>query len=125
MKQTVTESMFIDSFTGGYKDNFSYEGRKALFEWLEELDDSCGIETELDPIALCCEYTEYDSIEDFRSEYEDFPDTCPYCAEGVIESAGWTCPDCEQSLHKYPDIESIREETTVIEFDSGIIIQDF
>ena len=49
MKQTVTESMFIDSFCGGYKDNFSYEGKKALYEYLTQLEDDCGIELELDP----------------------------------------------------------------------------
>ena len=64
MKQTVTESMFIDSFTGGYKDNFSYEGKKALFEWLEIYEEGCDTEFELDPIACCCEYTEYASLDD-------------------------------------------------------------
>ena len=52
MKQTVTESMFIDSFCGGYKDNFSYEGKKALFEYLEQFEDDCGTEIELDPEHL-------------------------------------------------------------------------
>jgi len=133
MKQTVTENMFIDSFTGGYKDNFSYEGKKALFEWLEQYEDDCDTELELDPIALCCEFTEFASIEEFQSDrYDEFPDTCQWCGEGVIETGksieegGWNCPDCGQSLHKYPDIESIQEETQVIEFGNcSFIIQDF
>jgi hypothetical protein len=72
MKQTVTESMFIDSFMGGYKDNFSYEGKKALFEYLEMLEDSCDEhEMELDPIAFCCEYSEYQSLSELNDEYSE------------------------------------------------------
>jgi hypothetical protein len=69
MKQTVTESMFIDSFCGGYKDNFSYEGKKALFEYLEDIENCSGVEIELDPIAFCCEYTEYKNLDEFNREY--------------------------------------------------------
>jgi hypothetical protein len=70
MKQTVTESMFIDSFCGGYKDNFSYEGKKALFEWLDSSEHNCGTdEMELDPIALCCEYTEYHGLCEYLADY--------------------------------------------------------
>jgi len=75
MKQTVTESMFIDSFTGGYKDNFSYEGKKALFNWLEEVEGDDSSEFELDPIALCCEYTEYQSLTELNEEYSEEFDT--------------------------------------------------
>lgn len=58
MKSTVTEFDFINSFTGSYENNFSYEGKIALFEYLEQLEEDCDIEIELDPIAFCCEYSE-------------------------------------------------------------------
>ena len=67
MKQTVTESMFIGSFTGGYSNNFSYEGKKALFAYLEECECD-GNEIELDPIAFCCEYSEYESLQELNNE---------------------------------------------------------
>ena len=56
MKNTVTEYQFIDSFPNSYKDNFSYEGKKALYEYLTQLENDCDMEFELDPIAFCCEY---------------------------------------------------------------------
>jgi hypothetical protein len=38
----------------GRKDQFTYEGLRALFDYMEEADPNA----ELDVIALCCEYSE-------------------------------------------------------------------
>ena len=42
MYDTVNFNQFNDWFTrsSSYKDNFSYEGRKALFDYLEEIENS-------------------------------------------------------------------------------------
>jgi len=77
MKQTISFGQFQDAFYNMDRQNqFSYKGKKALFEYLEEYEDSTGEQIELDVIALCCDYTEYDSLEDFHLEYdaEEFPD---------------------------------------------------
>lgn len=71
MKTTINFNQFSDSFSGGYKDNFSYEGKKALFERLEEYEQETGEEIELDPIALCCEFTEYENLEELQGNYTD------------------------------------------------------
>ncbi len=71
MKQYITFNAFTDAFSDTYKDNFSYEGKKALFEYLEEYEESAGEEIELDTIALCCEYTEYDSLKELQADYTD------------------------------------------------------
>lgn len=42
-----------------------------MFDYLEELDMGCGAESELDPIACCCEFSEYDNIEAFQADYSD------------------------------------------------------
>lgn len=69
MKTSVNFSQFCDAFfTKGRADQFSYEAKRALFEFIEEMDDQCGTETELDVIALCCEYAE-SSIEDLINDY--------------------------------------------------------
>jgi hypothetical protein len=70
MKQTINFSQFCDAFHNmGREDQFSYEGKKALFEYLEQLSDDCGIEIELDVIALCCEYSEYSDLEEIQEDY--------------------------------------------------------
>lgn len=71
MKQTVNEHDFIDAFRiMDRKENFSYEGRKALFNYFEEIEQDCGNEIELDVIAICCEYSE-DSFEDIKANYSN------------------------------------------------------
>ena len=91
MKETVTAYRFRDAFkqSDTYKNNFSYEGLHALFEYFEELEDDIGEEIELDVVAICCGYTEYDSLEDFNA-------------------------DCSSDDKVYM-LDDIREETVVIE----------
>lgn len=96
MKQTVNFSQFVDSFSDQYKDNFSYEGQRALFDYLENLEEDTGTEIELDPIALCCEYSEYKDLKEIQENYTN------------IKS-----------------MEDLKDNTQVVEFDGGIIIQDF
>jgi len=75
MKITLTESEFVNRFLAIRPDNFSREGLRALFEYLEDAERDLGEETEFDPIAICCEWTQYDSATeacaDFRHTEED------------------------------------------------------
>jgi len=102
MKRTITESEFIDAFQGSYADSFSYEGKKALFEYFTELEEDTSFEMELDPIAIHCEYTEYKDFTEFRDDYKDY----------VKE-------------HRIKDLEQLQEHTQVVEYEGGFIIQQF
>ena len=75
MKQTINFHQFCDAFSDTYKGNFSYAGKRALFDYLEEYEDSTGEQIELDTVALCCEYSEYDNAYECMQEYqpEDMP----------------------------------------------------
>ena len=65
MKTTITFSAFCDAFRDmGRNENFSYEGKRALFDFLEEV----APDMELDVIALCCEYYESD-IDSIINDY--------------------------------------------------------
>jgi hypothetical protein len=44
----------------GRKDQFTYEGKRALFDYIEQYEEETGQPVELDVIALCCEYSEDD-----------------------------------------------------------------
>jgi len=57
---------FIDY---GRATQFSNEGLDGLFDHLEDTFDSIGEEYELDVIELCCEYSEYDSVDEYYAEY--------------------------------------------------------
>ena len=69
MYKDINFNDFCDGFPDSYKDNFSYEGKKALFDYLEEYEDGTGEKMEFDPIALCCEYDEYADFEELQGNY--------------------------------------------------------
>jgi hypothetical protein len=102
MYQEITFSMFCDAFARmDRKNNFSYDGLRALYDYLEEYEESTGEKVELDVIALCVEYTEYESFTELKKEYSD------------IET-----------------LDDLRDKTTVIEItpgveDGALIIQQF
>ena len=52
----------------GRPDQFSLNGFKALFDYLNNLSDDIGRPIELDVVALCCDYTE-DSYSNIAKDY--------------------------------------------------------
>ena len=63
MKTIVTQYDFIRAFDDmDRSDNFTIEGRKALYAANSPI-------TTLDVISLCCEFTEYKDLTEFRSDY--------------------------------------------------------
>tara|TARA_A100001391_G_C4905444_1_gene234888 strand:- start:138 stop:440 length:303 start_codon:yes stop_codon:yes gene_type:complete len=75
----VSKSEFRDEFAKmNRKDNFSYEGLGSLYDWLEEYYEEADKPYELDVIELCCDFTEYDNLEEFNKyynrEYENIDD---------------------------------------------------
>ena len=83
MIDTVTQTEFVDTFVKiGREDNFSYWGRIALFEYFEQLEEDMGEQIEFDPIAICCEYSEYESLDElnevYGKEFEDLDEVSDY-----------------------------------------------
>lgn len=74
MIDTVNFSRFVDSFSDTYKNNFSYEGKRALFDYLESLEEDTGEQIELDPVALCCDYQEFENFKEVQDQYSDIKD---------------------------------------------------
>lgn len=110
MKQTINEYQFIQAFRDcGRHEQFSRPGLVALFEYLEQLEQDCGTEIELDPIAICCDFSEHDSAIDCIEDhgYGFRPD--PHSDD-----------EPEEQARGY-----LRENTTLIEYDEGVIIQSF
>ena len=76
MYHTITESEFLDAFRGGngwsdtYKNNFSYPGLLALFQYLESYEDDTGEKLKFDRADIAQRYSEYDNLMEFHSEYD-------------------------------------------------------
>jgi hypothetical protein len=70
IKQTVNRYAFQDAFNSIRPDNFNYAGLNALYDYLEQIGDDIGQDIELDVIAICCDFCQYDSIEEASSVYD-------------------------------------------------------
>jgi len=96
--QEITKSQFIDKFNSVRPDNFSYHGLSVLYDWLVEYYEEAEKGYKLDVIAICCEYSEYESLEEFNKDYD----------------------------RDYESIDDIRDDTTLIPINSeSFIIQQF
>lgn len=116
MKQTISFYDFERAFHDIRPDNFSYSGLKALFDYLEEYEESTDEEIELDVIAICCDYSEYESADEAASNYFEY--------EGMeYDDDGSELLDADEVEEKA--LGFLRDRTEVIEFDGGIIIRDF
>ncbi len=91
MKKTIYRNDFIEAM----EDDFSEEGKSALYDYFTEYEQSTGVEIELDRIIIRTEYTEYADFEEFQAEYTD------------VKS-----------------IEELQENFTYIPFEGGFIIQN-
>ena len=99
MINTVSQNDFVDAFKSLRPNNFSYEGLLALFDWFEMLEEDCDQKIELDVIAICCDFSEYENLKEFQNDYGD----------------------------EYESLEDIENSTTLIkiEDEEGFIIQQF
>jgi hypothetical protein len=137
MKQTLTTSQIAYLLHVDSNANWSYAGARALAEWLQEMEESTGEETELDVVAIRCDFSEWKSLQewaadyfggDWRTEFSDFSEEVERADE--LEKSG-----------EVADAESIRETIEedidseirdyidgnghLIEFDGGVIVSAF
>ena len=70
MKQNITESYFIDQIVGDEYTSMTGEGARALFHYLEQLEDDCDFEIEFDRVAIRCEWNEYTTIAEALEQYD-------------------------------------------------------
>lgn len=88
--------------------HWSWSGAKALVEYLEDLEDSMSKPIEFDRVALRCDYSEYKNVLEAAEHY----DFIPTDDEDVDK--------IEADALKY-----LEDRTTVIQFEGGVIIQQF
>jgi hypothetical protein len=114
MIKTLNFSQFCDEFSDERRNTFSYEGKRALFDYLEEYEESTGEKVECDIIALCCEFDEHDSATEAASNYFAF--------EGMTFD-----PETGAELKTPEEVEDeakefLADNTTVIPCENGHVI---
>lgn len=82
MKIQITKTDFRNAFKEtNRQDNFTPYGLGKLFDYLKDYEEQTDEEMELDVIALCCEFSEYESFEELQQDYDvpdDFKETQKY-----------------------------------------------
>ena len=82
----------LSEVSGGH---FSLEGMEALYFLLDNESEQNGKGIEFDPVTLCCDYTEYSSVQEFAEEYHDF-----------------------RGMSSVDAVNKLRKLTTVLRFDT-------
>ena len=65
----MNEYEFVDLMQQARADSFSREGCRVLHDYLENLSEEIDENIEFDPVAFCCEWSEYDSFEECKKDY--------------------------------------------------------
>lgn len=124
MKQSINSYEFHRAFESMRPDNFTYEGREALFEYLEQYEEDTGEEIELDVIALCCFYSEMtmeEVINDYIYSERKHGDPIIYDQDAYDAMFGM----CDSERHEFI-LDWLNDRTMVIEVDNGsFIVQAF
>ena len=69
MKQSINFSAFVDAFRAYDRyDQFGYQALRVIFDYLEQYEQDCNEELELDVIAICCDYST-DHYKDIADNY--------------------------------------------------------
>ena len=120
MKNTFNTYEITDALLQDENAAWSYDGARALAEYLIGYQEACGVELELDVVCLRCNFSEYNSLEDWLMEYYG------KTLEEAFEYAGIDLEGDEDEEERADLIRShILDQGQLIEFDGGIIVSSF
>jgi hypothetical protein len=85
------------------RSHFSRPALHALYEFLDEASNGLGEDIELDVVGLCCAFAEYKDMEAVKEDYES----------------------CNIIPNLIKNLSDLQDQTTVIEFDGGLLVHEF
>ena len=97
--------------------NWSRAGAYAMIEYFEEFENFTGDQLEFDPVAIRCDFTEYESLQSWMRQFWGDIGT-------AFDALGHYAEDGDDEL-----VDKIREyiqqRGELIEFQGGIIVSSF
>jgi hypothetical protein len=114
MKKTLSTHEIAEALFSDENANWSRAGSLALSEWLEEVGDDTGEETDLDLVAIRGEFSEFTSLQDWIAEYYGAPLHTLHPLHGEDED------ETDELIRDH-----IAENGHLIEFASGVIVSSF
>jgi hypothetical protein len=109
----IAHSLLQDSYA-----NWSSCAAFALAEYLEEMEASTGEEIELDVVAIRCDFSEYESLQDWATQYYGTDDF--WAGMGVDLDGSEDNDELDELIKSH-----INDNGTLIDFGCGIIVSSF
>lgn len=119
MKKTLSVYDIANELHSDEFATWTYAGAFALAEWLDDLNEQCGTETEFDRIAIRCDFSEWESLEDWILDYTSSDSVFDACEAQGIE----TSEDPEELKDAIRDY--IGDHGFLIEFEGGVVVSAF
>jgi len=123
MKTTLSTSDIARALKSDENAAWSWNGARALAEYFEQLEEETGEEMELDTVAIRCDFSEYDSLEAWASDYfrnqADAVDKLGLTI-GMDGSIDEDSDEIDDLIRSY-----IQDHGQLIEFDGGVIVSSF
>ena len=115
MKITIDAGMMKEMFAKYDRDYYSFSGIETLLDYYDEIDP----EMEFDPIAICCDCTEYGknaacSFDDLINDYG-----YKYPVEDWLEDNALEENEFDNELYIDSLVERLEYETTVLHVPNG------
>lgn len=120
MKKTMTTSDIANELHSDEYGGWSYAGAYALAEYLEELEESTGKEMELDRVAIRCDFTEYDSLQSWISDYYGFDLETSLGHAGIDLDGDEDDDEIDELIRSH-----VHDHGQLVEFHGGIIVSSF
>jgi len=117
MKITLSENEIAHQLKKDTNSGWSWGGARALAEYLYQLDEETGEDSELDVVAIRCDFSEHSSLIDWATEYFG---SASLAANEFSWDEDATDDAKGESVRDY-----IQNAGQLIEFDGGIIVSSF
>jgi hypothetical protein len=113
MKQVLSTHDIAHQLHNDENAGWSWSGALALAEWLQEFEENSGVEMGLDVVAIRCEFSEHGSLEELAESHMGDK----WRSELGVEDDD---DDFDDEIRRWAN-----NHTTLIEFDGGVIVQDW
>jgi len=138
---TLNTYQIADALKNDTCARWSYNGSLALAEYLEEYEESTGEELEFDFVAIRCDFSEWDSLQEWAADYfsDDWREEVGVDMEEIkgissnadkLEAAGEIADANQMREHANGILNSaireyIQDHGQLIEFEGGVIVSSF
>lgn len=124
MKTTLSTSDIARGLQADDNANWSWAGARAMAEYLEEYEESTGEELEFDRVAIRCDFSEYESLVAWATDYFGGDEQAAEVLGLSLDMSGDEIEEADEERDETIR-EYIRDRGELIEFAGGIIVSSF